>query len=171
MSALKKMAAYIAGVIVTTIVLLTLGWFVLQHQLVSYEAVPLAQNTDYFHTSDIVIAEASWHELLLAPYVDMEKVLTDYALRHEEHLRRFSAESELPPEWLRALGANGYEGYVSWVDLDWPPFAPTPEETLELARIYHGVRIVPVFSTCFSSIIDYYVIGADPHNWKGLLHF
>ena len=152
MSAIQKILACVLSMLTLTIVLLGLGWFILPHMVTHSYVAAYVQNPVLIDDG----VRESWHELLLSPDIDIEQVLADYALKHEEFSKSFTSR----PLWVRALGINGYEGYVSLADLFWPMFNATHEEYAEFERYgtVHGRRIIPVFASDFSAIIDYFVM-------------
>ena len=110
----------------------------------------------------------SIHELLLSPEPDMQRVLADYAEKYERYVQDYQeifghdeqSLSLIRPVWTRVVSENGYEGYVSAVDLDWPGVAVPREEVSEIINPYRGqFRAIPVFANDFSEIIDYFLIS------------
>ena len=124
----------------------------------------------------------SIHELLLTPDPDMEQILADYATMYQSYLQSFQekyAHDEVSlglarDEWVRVVGENGHEGYVSGPDLEWPVVVAGVvlplEETSEMFSAYSGqARAIPVFALDFSEIVDYFLISISSQTTAGEL--
>ena len=134
-------------VIVLTFVLFGLGWFL----------------TDTFF--QLHGEEKVYTQLASVSYVDMTQVLANYEQKHEAFLQELEpslqqVDPRRPPitVWLPAVGVNGYEGYVSEVDLRWTPFGDNLYGASEFVKVYDGYFMIPVFAPDFSAIIDYFIV-------------
>ena len=128
----------------------------------------------FFYEEEKINPKFSVHELLLADYGDIEIVLNDYSAAYDEYLQKhkeFYSHDEVSmrtyrPRWTGVVGANGYSGFISGVDMDWFSTIRLIEEFgedfNERSSEYSGrSKAIPVFAPDFSEIIDYVVLEID----------